>query len=107
MRPKKGAALFFLDALPSGRGDPAAEVLECPVLRGHRWVAVKALAAIKYTDRIDPTVCEDTDDRCEEWAGDGECRANPTFMVGSPSDPGSCRKACGVCKPQAEAAAVA
>lgn len=103
MKPQKGAALFFLNLLPSGNPDPSSHFLECPMVRGERWVAEKALAAIKYTDRVDPNECVDNEERCEEWARDGECTANPTYMVGKPTDPGNCRKACRVCTPQLEA----
>ena len=51
----------------------------------------------------DPGYCEDTNDRCDEWASAGECDKNPGFMKGEGSDqPGHCRKACGTCTECAE-----
>ena len=39
------------------------------------------------------TVCGDNDDRCEQWAQEGECDNNPEYMLIE------CRQACKVCEP--------
>jgi len=46
-----------------------------------------------------PSRCKDTHEMCPEWASTGECRANPTFMVGSKDNPGQCLLSCGTCDP--------
>ncbi len=38
---------------------------------------------------------------CEQWANEGECEANPNYMVGTEKLKGHCRKACGLCAPSA------
>merc|ERR1719225_1532051 len=38
-----------------------------------------------------PQPCIDDNQNCENWANNGECEANPTWMLEN------CRKSCGVC----------
>jgi len=47
----------------------------------------------------DPGICSDALEHCEDWAKDGQCQKNPDFMLGAGETAGSCRKACGACKP--------
>lgn len=44
-----------------------------------------------------PLWCKDQNPLCEGWAEEGECLANPTWMVGSREHPGQCIRACGRC----------
>ncbi len=41
--------------------------------------------------------CCDYHPQCQMWASQGECKANPKYMVG-PKETGQCRLACGVCQ---------
>lgn len=43
--------------------------------------------------------CMDLHPRCQEWADEGECAANPKYMIGHGSVRGYCRKSCGLCQP--------
>ena len=40
---------------------------------------------------ITPAGCVDSEAQCKEWAEQGECKVNPTFMHGA------CAKSCGMC----------
>ena len=51
----------------------------------------EGLAALARASRAPFHICDDDDKRCADWAGKGECRANPGYMLSS------CRRACGVC----------
>lgn len=50
-------------------------------------------------DDMDPE-CMDLHPLCLSWADKGECEANPTYMVGSATQKGHCKKSCGVCTPR-------
>lgn len=41
--------------------------------------------------------CRDYHPQCQMWASQGECKANPKYMVGT-KETGQCRLACGVCQ---------
>jgi hypothetical protein len=41
--------------------------------------------------------CCDYHPQCQMWAIQGECKANPKYMVGT-KETGQCRSACGVCQ---------
>lgn len=45
---------------------------------------------------IDRSCC-DYHPQCQMWANQGECKANPKYMVGT-KETGQCRLACGVCQ---------
>lgn len=45
-------------------------------------------------------LCYDKHPQCLLWVGKGECKNNPSYMIGTPESPGSCRLACGECTPQ-------
>ncbi len=45
-----------------------------------------------YTDPGDSLItCQDSNDRCPEWAGKGECMSNPSWMLAN------CQKSCNAC----------
>jgi len=44
-----------------------------------------------------PLWCKDANPLCPGWAEEGECLANPTWMVGTREHPGQCIRACGRC----------
>lgn len=39
-----------------------------------------------------PDPCRDANDSCPDWAAEGECKANPGYMLNH------CARSCGVCK---------
>jgi hypothetical protein len=49
-------------------------------------------------DSEDPGRCQDSVDRCADWAKAGECERNAAYMKGSPNSIGKCRKSCKACK---------
>jgi prolyl 4-hydroxylase len=52
----------------------------------------------QHTQRVGNLLgCEDSDQSCEQWAANGECENNRTFMVGTSDSPGACVKACDAC----------
>lgn len=51
----------------------------------------KAMEAAEFVQDGDGTVCTDDHYQCSEWAGMGECDANPNYMLTS------CRRSCVVC----------
>ncbi len=46
--------------------------------------------------------CIDLHPMCQRWADEGECEANPNYMVGNSILRGHCRKACGLCAPASQ-----
>lgn len=42
-----------------------------------------------------PPGCSDSNEACGHWAEAGECKRNPSYMVGSPGSPGACILSCG------------
>ncbi len=44
-----------------------------------------------------PEDCADSEPRCGDWAKQGECEHNPTYMIGQNYQLGSCRLACKAC----------
>eukprot|EP00897_Mesotaenium_endlicherianum_P002920 jgi/Mesen1/2656/ME000167S01803 len=104
--PKKGDALLFWSLKPDATADFFSLHSGCPVIEGEKWSATKWIHVNSFEPpKRDPSVCTDDDPRCPEWAGAGECAKNPVYMVGDDRYPGSCRKACKVCVPKAEAEA--
>jgi prolyl 4-hydroxylase len=93
----------------------------CPVIKGAKWVAIKWVHAKPFRQEgfdtqpvgqlkeaynfkendgsSDPVACVDLHPQCKIWADAGECKANRKYMVGDASGVGSCRMACGACRP--------
>jgi len=107
-RPRKGDALLFFSLNPDLSQDRFSLHTGCPVLRGVKWSATAWI----HTQPFRPGMlekpahppqamhqCVDEDASCAAWAKAGECRANPGYMVGTPSKPGACRPSCGLCEP--------
>jgi ShK domain-like len=69
-----GSPLTFVDA-----------VSEC-VATGVEMTSFQCFASAKADLK-----CEDTDNRCPQWAGNGECKSNPQYMLLW------CRKSCESC----------
>eukprot|EP00958_Prasinococcus_capsulatus_P017824 scaffold2045_cov404-Prasinococcus_capsulatus_cf.AAC.17 len=53
----------------------------------------------------DAAVCKDNSEECKAWKEEGECRKNPSFMIGDSTFEGHCRLSCGACRPAPKAAA--
>ncbi len=43
--------------------------------------------------------CENSHEKCDEWARVGECDRNKKYMQGDGFSLGACRKACEQCEP--------
>ena len=52
--------------------------------------ARKRAISCQFGSSADST-CPDLNDRCQEWAGNGECILNPTWMLFN------CKQSCEVC----------
>jgi prolyl 4-hydroxylase len=94
----KGDALLFYSLKPNGETDPTSMHGSCPTLKGEKWSATKWIHTGSFglsteEQRAKWGECVDADDRCEEWALAGECKANPSYMNKY------CRPACKVCDP--------
>lgn len=113
VKPKKGMALLFYSlSLDAKVQDSASMHTGCPVLSGTKWSATKwihtdpfhpewlAAGAAEAADQPLPVPeeCSDTEAKCADWATAGECKNNPSWMVGDGSQLGHCRHACGVCE---------
>lgn len=72
----------------------------CPVIKGVKWSATRWIhvGAFEEPDR-DISRCIDEDPHCPEWASNGECQRNKSYMVGDGENVGYCRLSCGTCDP--------
>lgn len=126
-KPKKGDALLFYSMKPDGKTtDPLAMHTGCPLLKGIKWTATiwmhptpfrpddfhrvyknkkeTGVHAKLLPREDDPGVCIDVEEKCGEWAEEGECEKNSGFMTGRGTDSaGACRKSCKVCTVCADA----
>lgn len=89
----KGNAVLFHDLYPDGTEDPHSTHIACPVIKGVKWSAPKWIHLKPYEapGNTAKAGCLDEDSRCEDWSLQGECTANPGFMLVS------CRKSCNAC----------
>ncbi|KAJ3694196.1 hypothetical protein LUZ60_009676 [Juncus effusus] len=118
LKPKKGTAIILFNLNLDSTEDKTSLHLECPVLQGAKWSAVKYIhikpltvdfdqekgLTVDFGQEKELTVdfdraeeCVDMDDNCVSWAKNGECERNPVFMLGSPDYYGTCRKSCNAC----------
>uniref|UniRef100_A0A1D1ZRX9 procollagen-proline 4-dioxygenase n=1 Tax=Auxenochlorella protothecoides TaxID=3075 RepID=A0A1D1ZRX9_AUXPR len=96
VKARRGDAIFFYGMKPDGSLDMKSTHASCPTLAGEKWSATKWMHVSEFTLGAGPG-CGDKEPHCEEWAVNGECDANPGFMLTS------CARACGKCKPPAVA----
>ncbi|XP_044506975.1 probable prolyl 4-hydroxylase 7 [Mangifera indica] len=98
VKPRKGDALLFFSLHPDATTDPSSLHGSCPVIKGEKWSATKWIH-VRSFDKAEkvPVGCDDEDMNCPLWAKEGECRKNPSYMVGTETSPGYCRKSCNVC----------
>lgn len=88
----------------------------CPVIRGIKWGAPVWIHINHYEPEdyarsvkqrpaapAEPGLCLDSDERCPQWAQQGECERNPKFMVGEGGENGACRQSCKACERCGEA----
>eukprot|EP00899_Mesostigma_viride_P021807 jgi/Mesvir1/29628/Mv21480-RA.1 len=120
VRPHKGDMVLLYDLAPDLKVDPYAKHKSCPVEVGDKWVASLLVHVNSYEGRVPvyhpqakqvvPTAtatrvvvaadaCADKDSMCREWAEDGECMGNPTYMVGVGAAPGNCYASCAAVDP--------
>jgi len=110
VKPKRGDALLFFNLHPSAKPDRSSLHAGCPVLEGEKWSATKWIHVEAFETgeeeeehkhnkkkKNTDVECVNEDDNCEEWASYGECKNNPTYMLGTSEFPGACRKACKLC----------
>lgn len=107
VKPKKGDALLFYSLKVDGTMDGASLHTGCPVIKGVKWTSTIWIHPAKFrpsmlgqpirNSNVVPEECEDHEGLCVEWAAAGECKLNPSFMVGNSFTLGSCRLSCGQC----------
>eukprot|EP00899_Mesostigma_viride_P019645 jgi/Mesvir1/27682/Mv07401-RA.1 len=97
VKAKKGDLVFFWDVLPNGNPDINSTHYACPVIKGEKWSTPIWIHANNFQTRhaVKPgPPCQDMQDACPTWAAAGECRRNPSFMVGQDESPGTCVDSC-------------
>ena len=104
VRPKRGDALFFMSLHHNRTQDLSSNHGGCPVIQGVKYSATKWMHVAPIQDatagvKFPPGVCKDVNPSCKAWAKSGECKKNPTFMVGRNQANGSCMRSCGACPP--------
>ncbi|XP_057491235.1 probable prolyl 4-hydroxylase 6 isoform X2 [Actinidia eriantha] len=99
VKPNKGDALLFFSLLPNATTDPLSLHGSCPVMEGEKWSATKWIHVRSFETPWKQAIreCTDENENCAEWAADGECKQNPSYMVGDEDVLGFCRKSCKVC----------
>lgn len=106
-KPRMGDLILFWSLTPSGDIDMGATHTACPVIRGEKWSAPlwirqsafqpnarHATAAPNGERRMAGDACVDLHTECAAWAASGECKSNPSYMIG---DLGQCRVSCKAC----------
>ncbi|XP_009335795.2 probable prolyl 4-hydroxylase 7 [Pyrus x bretschneideri] len=101
VKPYKGDALLFFSLHPNATTDPSSLHGSCPVIAGEKWSATKWIHVRSFEKslikRATGGVCSDENDNCPLWAKAGECKKNPTYMIGTEGLLGYCRKSCKAC----------
>ncbi|KAM0955096.1 probable prolyl 4-hydroxylase 7 [Malus sylvestris] len=101
VKPHKGDALLFFSLHPNATTDPSSLHGSCPVIEGEKWSATKWIHVRSFEKslikRATGRVCSDEKDNCPVWAKAGECKKNPTYMIGTEGLLGYCRKSCKAC----------
>lgn len=101
VKPKMGDAILFWDMSPDGVVDPKSLHTACPVIKGNKWSATKWMHVGPYGVPTEIPGCKDLDSMCAEWAISGECKKNPSFMIGGQGTEGHCRFSCKACASKA------
>ncbi|XP_022134044.1 probable prolyl 4-hydroxylase 7 [Momordica charantia] len=100
VKAKKGDALLFFSLHLDATTDVKSLHGSCPVIEGEKWSATKWIHVRSFEKPTRPSRrldCVDENENCASWAKRGECKKNPTYMVGSESALGYCRKSCQAC----------
>ncbi|KAK8672588.1 hypothetical protein V6N13_110953 [Hibiscus sabdariffa] len=106
VKPRKGDALLFFSLHPDASTDAESLHKSCPVIKGEKWAATKWIHVRAFrrwrkhsssNRRSAMGKCVDKNEKCSVWAKAGECKKNPSYMVGTDASPGYCRKSCNVC----------
>lgn len=99
VKAKKGDALLFFSLHLDASTDTKSLHGSCPVIEGEKWSATKWIhvRSFEKPTRASSERCVDENENCPAWAKRGECKKNPTYMVGSEGALGYCRKSCKAC----------
>ncbi|KAL2528776.1 putative prolyl 4-hydroxylase 7 [Forsythia ovata] len=100
VKPQKGDALLFFSLHPDATTDPLSLHGSCPVIEGEKWSATKWIHVRSFDTPPKNSAsgdCVDQNPNCPAWALQGECKKNPSYMLGSEDGVGYCRKSCNVC----------
>lgn len=110
-KPRKGDAVLFHSIKPNGELERRSLHTACPVLRGFKisapkWIHVGHVssgdeAPVTIKQHLNKVLgengCGDNHVKCAEWAEQGECQTNASFMVGDSLNPGECLYSCNRC----------
>ncbi|TYK15293.1 putative prolyl 4-hydroxylase 7 [Cucumis melo var. makuwa] len=99
VKAQKGDALLFFSLHLDATTDERSLHGSCPVIEGEKWSATKWIhvRSFEKLPRVSRQDCVDENENCPAWAKRGECKKNPTYMVGSEGALGYCRKSCKAC----------
>jgi prolyl 4-hydroxylase len=94
VKPRRGDAILFFSFHINGTVDTLSTHGSCPTLQGTKYTATKWIHENTFDTAtwVKPT-CVNKNEKCEEWAQNGECERNPTYMIGTDTI-GSCSKSC-------------
>ncbi|KAJ3674578.1 hypothetical protein LUZ60_005194 [Juncus effusus] len=90
----KGDAVLFFSLNIDGTPDPHSLHGSCPVIEGEKWSAPKWIhvgSYDNYKSYVSPGICSDENVNCAQWALNGECEKNPSYMNEY------CQRSCRVC----------
>ncbi|KAI8102935.1 hypothetical protein M9434_005726 [Picochlorum sp. BPE23] len=110
-KPRKGDAVLFHSIKPNGELERRSLHTACPVIKGVKWSAPKWIhvghvssgdeAPVSVKQHLNKVLgengCGDNHVKCAEWAEQGECQKNASFMVGDSLNPGECLFSCNRC----------
>lgn len=89
--------LMFFSLNLNKSTDPLSLHASCPVIEGEKWSATKWIHERALYPEAGSSDCTDENPHWSTWAEQGECKKNPTYMIGSDDELGYCRKSCKVC----------
>lgn len=87
VKPVKGDAVLFFSVTTAGKEDPRSSHGSCPVIKGTKWSAAKWMhqgpfnVGKKHTQSPGQNPDTDSHPQCEQWAQQGECKKNPSYML--------------------------
>lgn len=101
VKAKRGNALLFYSLKPDGTDDFKSTHGSCPTLKGTKYSATKWIHVGTFNKNLlASSGCEDSMEKCDEWAAWGECEKNTAFMMSN------CRRSCNACDKKAAAKSI-